>query len=55
MLGSAYNGYLLVPGAMDDALCTEARRLMWTLAHTHGTLLGLVHLAFSATACSPAP
>ena len=31
----------------------EARRLMWTLAHTHGTLLGLVHLAFSATACAP--
>lgn len=29
----------------------ETRRLMWTLAHTHGTLLGLVHLAFSLTAC----
>ena len=27
----------------------EARRLMWTLAHAHGTLLGLVHLAFAAT------
>lgn len=25
------------------------RRLMWTLAHTHGTLLGLVHLAFAVT------
>ena len=25
----------------------EARRLMLTLAHTHGTLLGLVNLAFS--------
>ena len=32
----------------------EARRLMWTLAHTHGTLLGLVHLAFAVTACPPA-
>ena len=28
----------------------ETRRLMWTLAHAHGTLLGLVNLAFAATA-----
>lgn len=27
----------------------ETRRLMWTLAHAHGTLLALVHLAFFAT------
>ena len=27
----------------------ETRRLMWTLAHAHGTLLGLVHLGFAAT------
>ena len=27
----------------------SARRLMWTLAHAHGTLLGLIHLAFAAT------
>ena len=27
----------------------ETRRLMWTLAHTHGTLLGLLHLAFAST------
>jgi hypothetical protein len=27
----------------------ETRRLMWTLAHAHGTLLGLLHLAFSFT------
>ena len=26
----------------------ETRRLMLQLAHTHGTLFGLVHLAFSA-------
>lgn len=25
------------------------RRLMWTLAHAHGTLLGLVHIAFAMT------
>ncbi|MEY2409308.1 MAG: hypothetical protein QOF48_1978 [Verrucomicrobiota bacterium] len=27
----------------------ETRRLMWTLAHAHGTLLGLVNLAFAFT------
>ena len=27
----------------------ETRRLMWTLAHAHGTLLALVHMAFGAT------
>ncbi len=27
---------------------TETRRLMWTLAHAHGTLLSLVHLGFAA-------
>jgi hypothetical protein len=27
----------------------ETRRLMWTLAHAHGTLLGLLHIAFAAT------
>jgi hypothetical protein len=27
----------------------ETRRLMWTLAHAHGTLLAIVHLAFGLT------
>ena len=27
----------------------ETRRLMWTLAHTHGTLLGILHIAFAVT------
>jgi hypothetical protein len=27
----------------------ETRRLMWTLAHAHGTLLSLIHIAFGAT------
>ena len=32
----------------------ETRRLMWTLAHAHGTLLGLVHLGFAFTvSCTP--
>jgi len=27
----------------------ETRRLLWTLAHTHGTLLALIHIALAAT------
>src|SRR4029079_18683027 len=27
----------------------ETRRLMWTLAHAHGTLLALVHVIFALT------
>ena len=27
----------------------QTRRLMWTLAHAHGTLLGVIHVAFAAT------
>lgn len=27
----------------------ETRRLMWTLAHAHGTLLGFAHIAFAWT------
>lgn len=27
----------------------ETRRLMWTLAHAHGTLLSLVHIAWAAS------
>ena len=27
----------------------STRRLMWTLAHTHGTLLSLIHIAFGLT------
>lgn len=27
----------------------ETRRLMWTLAHAHGTLFGLLHLGWGAT------
>ncbi|MFP6648915.1 MAG: hypothetical protein VB817_05620 [Pirellulaceae bacterium] len=27
----------------------EARRLVWRLAHAHGTLLGLVHIAYAYT------
>lgn len=27
----------------------DTRRLMWTLAHAHGTLLGLIHVVFGLT------
>jgi len=27
----------------------DTRRLMWTLAHAHGTLLSLIHVAFAVT------
>ncbi|MBI4717616.1 MAG: hypothetical protein HY763_07415 [Planctomycetes bacterium] len=30
-------------------LAHETRRLLWTLAHAHGTLLALVHIGFAAT------
>jgi hypothetical protein len=32
----------------------ETRRLMWTLAHAHGTLLAVVHVAFGLTVRSSA-
>ncbi len=33
----------------------ETRRLMWTLAHAHGALLGLMHLGFAfSVQCTPA-
>jgi hypothetical protein len=28
---------------------SDARRLMWTLAHAHGTLLGVVHVLFAVS------
>src|SRR5262245_35977934 len=30
-------------------LTNETRRLLWTLAHAHGTLFGLINLAFAFT------
>ena len=31
------------------SVANETRRLLWRLAHAHGTLLGLVHIAFATT------
>ena len=36
-----------LPWYLNEA--SESRRLMWTLAHAHGVIIGLVHLAFAAT------
>jgi hypothetical protein len=36
-----------VPGYLD--VSNETRRLMWTLAHAHGTILGIVHVIFGLT------
>ncbi len=33
----------------------ETRRLMWTLAHAHGTLLGLAHIGFAWTVNALSP
>ncbi len=41
----AFHGFKI--GAYLD-LSNSSRRLMWTLAHAHGTLLALVHLAFAS-------
>ncbi len=36
------------------SLMNETRRLMWTLAHAHGTALGVVHLGFAfSVSCVP--
>ncbi len=39
------------------AVGNETQRLLWRLAHAHGTFLSLVHVAFAATlaACARAP
>jgi hypothetical protein len=37
------------------SIMNETRRLMWTLAHAHGALLGLTHLGFAFSVyCTPA-
>jgi hypothetical protein len=46
LLLETFHGFKI--GAYLD-VSNETRRLMWTLAHAHGTLLGLVHLAFALT------
>jgi len=33
----------------------ETRRLMWTLAHSHGTLLSILQIVFGLTVCKLSP
>ncbi len=36
-------------------VANQTRRLMWTLAHAHGALLGLMHIGLAATVSMLAP
>lgn len=44
-------GFKSIQYVTDDI---QIRRMMWTLAHAHGALLGLVHIAFALTVHSGA-
>ena len=46
LLLESFHGFK-VRGYLD--VSNETRRLMWTLAHAHGTLLALIHIAFALT------
>ncbi len=41
--------YLDIPPTATTTQVVSTRRHMWTLAHAHGALLALVHLAFAAS------
>ena len=46
-LGLALEGFHGFKTAFYLDVSNETRRLMWTLAHAHGALLGLVHVVFA--------
>ncbi len=49
---------LKVQSYLSPEVESETRRLMWTLSHSHGTLLALVQIAFAVTVAhssSPMP
>jgi hypothetical protein len=48
-LGIALEGLHAFKSAWYLDVANETRRLMWTLAHAHGTLFGLLHIASAAT------
>ncbi len=54
-LGVVLEGLHAVKAPLYLDVGQETRRLMWTLAHAHGTLLALVHLATAATAALVGP
>ncbi len=49
VLGAVLEGLHAFKASLYVDLANESRRLMWTLAHAHGTLLGLLHFAFAVT------
>ena len=48
-LGMVLEGLHGFKAGMYLDVSNSTRRLMWTLAHAHGTLLSLVHIAFGAS------
>jgi hypothetical protein len=48
-LGFALEGLHAFKTQAYLAVPNETRRLMWTLAHSHGTLVALVHIAYGAS------
>ena len=57
LLGIALEGLHAFKSEFFLSANHETRRLMWTLSHAHGTLLGLVNIAmaFTLTRVSPWP
>ena len=49
-LGIALEGLHALKLELYLATGNEARRLLWTLAHAHGTLLAMLHLIFGVSA-----
>jgi hypothetical protein len=50
VLGVVLEGLLAWRSQLYLAVGNETRRLLWRLAHAHGTLLSLVNVAFGLTA-----
>jgi len=53
-LGAVLEGLHGLKAGLYLDVSNESRRLLWTLAHAHGTLLSLVSLAFAGSARLPA-
>ena len=49
VLGAALEAFHALKWPVYLSADNETRRLMWTLAHAHGALLGLIHIAFAVS------
>ena len=49
LLGIVLEGLHAVKAEFYLGVTSEGRRLLWTLAHVHGTLFSLIHLALACT------